>query len=180
MQVLKTHIRLLVFTCLLAGALAQPARGETLRLDENKIKAGLLYNFLKYTEWPGAGAGSGLSICLFGGDPFSGALAPLSGRTAQQQSIGIRYISRVEQLADCSAVVVHSSAAAAIPAITNFARSRNILTFSDIGGFASRGGMVEFARKDERVQVVVNGAAARAADLHIGARLLKVATVVNP
>lgn len=181
MQILKRSIGIALLGWLLAASI-MPSAQAGLELDENKIKAGLLYNFIKYTEWPASASLSGrqeMTICLYGGDPFAGALAPLSGRTAQQLRIGILRVSDPGQLAACNAVVIHGSSSGAVEAVTAFARKNNILTFSDIRGFARYGGMVEFSLKNERVQVLVNRAEAKAAQLDISPRLLKVATVVG-
>src|SRR5262245_56282381 len=63
---------------IIAVATALPAyAAENLQLVEQQIKAGMLYNFLKYTEWPAGRMptpGEQVVVCVLGSDPFGGHL----------------------------------------------------------------------------------------------------------
>lgn len=156
----------------------QQADAQTRSLNEEKIKAGLLYNFLKYTEWPANGGT--LNVCLFRGDPFSGSLNPLKGRTAQQSKIKITRISSPAEIGGCNLLFVHSGAAASVPAVLSAAGSKGVLTMSDIRGFARMGGMVELStREDRRIHMIVNLRAAEQAGLRIQPRMTRLAEVVQ-
>ena len=74
-----------------------------MQLNEQTIKAGLVYNFLKYTTWPGQDQKDGgdkrhLEVCLLGVSPTDSYLAPLAGQTAQQLVIDLVRKSRVDLL----------------------------------------------------------------------------------
>ena len=148
------------------------------QLYEQKIKAGLLYNFLKYTSWPQDLEGS-LKVCLYGSDPFEGYLYPLKGRTAQQYTISIQHIHDVSQAAECNIVFIHHNEARSLPALLKFLQDKHVMTASDIEEFAYKGGMVEFSRKDNRIKVFINKKAVEDAGLYIDNRLLKLATLVS-
>lgn len=163
----------------MSGFALGTARAENISLSEQKIKAGLLYNFLKYTEWPKEGGI--LNVCLFQDDPFGGSLDPLKGRTAQQFRINVTTIYDVGQMDGCSVVFVPANAAESVPAVLSHARSKQILTMSDIRGFAREGGMIELAtREDQRIHILINGAAAAAADIRIEPRMKRLAEMVGP
>lgn len=180
MQIVTRVILRLLAACLFAVMVAAPCFADDLRLEETKIKAGLLYNFLKYTEWPATTAKtSGLHICLYGGDPFAGTLSSLDGKTAQQSRISVSTVYTLDHILSCNAIIIDASAESAVPDILRFAEENSILTFSDMPGFAKQGGMVEFARRNERIQIVVNTAAANSARLQISPRLLKLALAVG-
>jgi hypothetical protein len=160
---------------LLSLSLPCRAAGDGQELNEEKIKAGLLYNFLKYTDWP-ASAGTTLNVCLFQGDPFGGTLDPLKGRTAQQFRINILTIDGVSQLGGCNVVFIPAAMGKGVAEVLGSARGRNILTMSDMRGFAHLGGMVELAmREDQRIHILINQSAAQAAGLKIQPRMAKLA-----
>jgi hypothetical protein len=157
-------------------AVAQDSR----RLAEQDIKAGLLYNFLRYTEWPSATLADGtIDVCLYGGDPFDGRLQPMAGRTVNQRAIVIRAARTSAELASCSLVFVNARERAAWPGLRAELSRRSILTVSDYDGFARAGGMLEFTRVRNRVGVAVNVEAASAANLRVQERLLRLATIVS-
>jgi hypothetical protein len=167
------------------------ANEQSLPLYEQKIKAGLVYNLLKYTEWPKIAAVQSdkksaevsniatLQICLFGDDPFDGYLSPLEGRTAQQATISIIHITQVQQTERCSAVIIHRNQAHQLTQLLQFLRGKNVLTISDIAQFAEQGGMVEMTRQDEKVALHINKDSLDNAKLNIDARMLKLATIVS-
>lgn len=148
-------------------------------LNEQKIKAGLLYNFLKYTDWPQSGQ-KALNVCLFREDSFEGSLDPLRGRTAQQYQIAIVRITSVSQVHTCHAIFIPFAAASNVAEILTQVRGKGILTISDIRGFARRGGMIEFTMKeDQRIHILINRAAISAAGIRIQSRITRLAEVVG-
>lgn len=182
MAILKRYKRnLLLLLLLMAGAalLHPPAvsqAAEPVRLQEYKIKSGLLYNFLKYTQWPQDQSDGFLNVCLLGGDSFEGALTPLEGRTAQQRVIHIRSINDVASAEACSVVFVHKNYADKMTEILKNLQNRAVLSISDAPGFARRGGMVELATKqDQRIHILANRSAIARSGLNVDQRLLKLA-----
>lgn len=175
--------RMSLIGLIVAAALALPVyAAENLQLVEQQIKAGLVYNFLKYTEWPPGrmpAAGQEIAVCLLGGDPFGGYLQPLAGRTVNQQVIGIRSVPAVAEAQNCSLLVVHPSQEANWPGIQRMLAEQSILTVSDMPGFATSGGMIEFTRINNRIGVTINTDTVTAANLMVQDRLLRLARTVN-
>jgi hypothetical protein len=172
---------LLLCLPLLAAPPVPPARAEALHLYEQEIKAGMIYNFLKYTAWPSskvAGAAP-IVICLFGGDPFGGYLDNTQGRTVNQHPIQLRNISRAAEAAACHLLVVDEREKAGWPALGAALAGKGVLTVGDYAGFARAGGMIEFGRKDNRISVSLNIDAVRASQLTVEDRLLRLVTVVH-
>lgn len=156
------------------------ARAATpLQLQEQKIKAGLVYNFLKYTAWRGK-EGDNIQVCIIGRDPFDGYLTPLQGKTAQQQSIHIIYLNENSAIESCHVGIIGEGINVALPALLNRLHSHNILTVSDIRGFTNQGGMIELSTgRDRRIHMYVNKGAIDAAGLEISERLLKLANHID-
>ncbi|MEJ0061631.1 MAG: YfiR family protein [Alphaproteobacteria bacterium] len=184
MAVLRASTRFGFISCCVAFALllAAPARAEeseAVKLQENKIKAGLIYNFLKYTNWSSS-AGNNLRVCLLGGDSFSGDLDPLRGRTAQQYVIDIAYQSDIAETGACNLIFINRNQEKNLPELLRTLQGRNILTVSDIDRFTERGGMIELSKGDDRrIHLYVNRQAMAAAGISIEDRLVKLAELVR-
>jgi hypothetical protein len=182
MATIRAFIRGLLVVLVL-GASEVPARAaaqEGIRLVEHDIKAGLLYNFLRYTQWPAAtGSNSRLVVCLYGGDPFGGRLAPMAGRTVNQRTIELRAVGADRDLDQCALVFINAAERADWPRLRTYLARRSILTVSDYQGFARSGGMLEFTRINNRIGVSLNVDAAQAANLTVQERLLRLANVVR-
>ena len=186
MEILKRLFALSFFALLLTGLLCPSADARSsanIQLNARKIEAGLIYNFLKYTNWPTSSFpeyADEIVVCLFGGDPFDGHLDPLEGRTAQQRVITVRKIYQIEQLDACHLVYIPKNRQSDLPRILGRLRNRTVLTVSNIPNFAMHGGMVEFyTGKDQRIHLNINAAAVNSANLRIQDRMVKLAGVVQ-
>lgn len=172
---------LLVFTAAPVFA-AFPASADDAG-KEYAVKAAFLYNFVKFTEWPGALAsakkGQGdVNICVIGANPFT-QQAQQVFRQASSSGIKLSLSSRTMATLDgCHVVFVSSSEASKLNEIMTALKETPVLTVSDIEGFAQKGGIIGFTNQDGKVKLVVNAAAARTAGLHIDAQLLEIAVSV--
>ena len=72
-----------------------------MQLEGNLIKAGVVYNLLKYTHWTGGKTQGDLALCYIGGDALGDALEVLEGRTAQRMTIRIRDLADGDSLLGC-------------------------------------------------------------------------------
>jgi hypothetical protein len=155
---------------------------ENIQLVEQEIKAGLLYNFMKYTDWPSDRAqqpNAPIVVCLLGGDPFAGRLQPLAGRTVNQHVIELRNLRNVEEAGTCSLVFIHADEKPQWPQLRMALAGKSMLTVSDFQGFADAGGMIEFTRIENKIGVKIDTAAVTAAHLQVQDRLLKLANAVR-
>jgi len=184
MAFLIRRLCLAVLLLLLAGGLPLGAQaGEGLQLHEQEIKAGLLYNFLKYIEWPPATMTrnpSTVAVCIFGDDPFDGYLQPMAGRTVNQRDIAVRTIHDFQEADACQLLYVNTDEKDHWPQLRKSLAGKGVLTVSDFGEFANTGGMIEFGRKDDHISVSLNINAVTAVGLHVEDRLLKLVTIVRP
>jgi hypothetical protein len=172
---------ILILICTLVFAPASRA-AENLQLVEHQIKAGLLYNFLKYTQWPAASMprdGSPISVCVLGGDPFGGHLRPMAGRTVNQHVIAIRPVRSVGETDGCALLFIHADEKPNWPSLQSALMGRSVLTVSDFEGFAIEGGMIEFTRMANRIGVAINTDQIAAANLMVEDRLLRLANNVR-
>jgi len=171
------RIGILLF--LTAGfSLQANATDEGLELQEQAIKAGLLYNFLKYTDWPVLP--SAMTVCIFGEDPFEGHLQPIVGRTVNQREITLRMVHTVNDTQNCQLLYINAAEKQNWPELRKHLTGRSILTVSDFGDFLGSGGMLEFGRKNDHISVELNTEALSAAHLNVQDRLLKLVTIVHP
>lgn len=145
-----------------------------------QVKAAFLYNFSQFVEWPSSSfrwKGAPFVIGILGQDPFGSYLEDVvEGEKAGDRRIVIRRFSSVDDVSECHILFVNTgSAADDIRAL----RNKSILTVSDEANFARDGGMVRFFTDNNKIRLQINIAAARAANLNISAKLLRVAEIVE-
>jgi len=164
---------------------ADAQAGDASDSSEYLVKAGFIYNFAKFVEWPSAAfsqADSPIVIGVLGTDPFGGVLDHL----VEDKKIGQRgFVVRrykwgkdLKDLKDCKILFVSASEKAHIDEIVQLLKGQPILTIGETPGFAERGGVIRFTLEDNRVRFEVNVDAAHKADLNISSRLLTLAKII--
>jgi len=156
----------------------QVAGAGTLELQEAEVKAGLLYNFLKYVEPPQPLPS--ITVCVFGNDPFGGYLQPMAGRSVNQKEIALRIVHAVNDTQDCALVFVAAEEKDRWPQLRKFLAGKPVITVSDFKGFSALGGMIEFGQENDHIHVALNMDAVDAVHLRVEDRLLKLVTIVHP
>lgn len=148
-----------------AAAAAEPA-------SEQAVRAALVFNFIKFTEWqPATNGDSPLRICAATGDPVQVAAFEA---LAERQVRGLPLvISRFRQQINCDVIYVDSSQRwSEVPDRRILGRA---LTIGGYPGFAAEGGMIEVSMQEGQVRFDINLAEARRAGLRFYPQLLRLA-----
>jgi hypothetical protein len=154
--------------------------------SEYLIKAGFIFNFAKFVEWPPAAfaqTDTPIVIGILGTDPFG----PILDQIVRDKKIGNRgfIVKRLnwnrdtKELKDCNILFVSTSEKAHIDDLLQIVKSLPILTVGETPGFAERGGIIRFTVEDNRVRFEVNVEAAHLAQLTISSRLLTLARIIQ-
>ena len=166
------------------GAFAQsPDASDS---SEYLIKAGFIFNFAKFVEWPSnafAQPDSPIVIGILGTDPFG----TIIDKIVQDKKVGTRgfivkrlkWGTDVKEIRECKILFVGASERAHMDELVQIVKGLPILTVGETPGFAERGGVIRFVLEDNRVRFEVNVVAARQADLTISSRLLTLARIIQ-
>lgn len=158
----------------LAGGLpARAAEGSS----EYRVKAAYLYNFLAFTEWPHPRAGS-LTLCIYGADPYGTELDRYQGRALGKQTLALRRTQNVRDLEDCQAVFISRAVIGNLPRVFDHLAGRAVLTVADAPGAVNQGVMLNMLREQDKIVFEANLGAARAAQLQLSSKLLRLSTQV--
>jgi hypothetical protein len=144
----------------------------------NNVKAVFLYNFSRFVTWPNTSPANGpFVIGILGSNPFGNYLEQVvEGETIDGQKIEIQYYNEVSEIRNCHILYINKSNAADIA--KNLA-ARNILTVGDGVDFARSGGIVRFFVENNKIRLRINQRHAKAANLQISSKLLRVADVIE-
>ncbi|MGH9542264.1 MAG: YfiR family protein [Terriglobales bacterium] len=154
--------------------------------SEYLIKAGFIYNFAKFIQWPEsafAQPNSPIVIGILGSDPFGSVMDRIvADKTIGGRGFVVRRLTWGKDSADlknCAIVFVSSSEHKNLHDILLSLKGLPILTIGDTPDFAQKGGIIGFTVEDNRIRFEINVAAARLAQLVISSRLLTLAKIVS-
>lgn len=193
-----------LFVC---PAAAQTGSGEAERREAARvaaIKAGMVVNFLRYTSWPASAfkdtedRKAPIVLTLAGDTGLASALSDaVKGVKIDGREIELRQaqyptprqgeaVLRQEDVDAYHASLKNSHAVffgkseanRAVEALGKLGAA-DVLTMSDLGGFAEAGGMLALAVREKRVAIDANEDAVKATGLKLSSRLLKLAKIVT-
>jgi hypothetical protein len=149
---------------------------------EYRLKALFLYQFAQFIEWPSAAfqaAEAPFIVCVLGEDPFRALLEEtVHDEQVKGRQLVVRRHRRVEDLDSCNIVFIAQSEMTSLEAILAALKGRAILTVGDSGRFAERGGAIQFVTASTKLKLRINAEAAKAADLTISSKLLRLVDIV--
>lgn len=154
--------------------------------SEYLIKAGFIYNFAKFVQWPQAAFAqpdSPIVIGILGTDPFGSMLdRVVAGKKIGGRSFVIRRLEwgkDAANLKECDILFVSSSERKHMADVVHTVKHLPVLTIGEAPGFAAGGGVIRFVIEDNRVRFEINVDAAHDAGLDISSRLLTLAKIVS-
>lgn len=152
-------------------------------LPEYVVKAGFLFNFAKYVEWPAEAFASGtapISIGILGSDPFGEELDRiLKSKTVKERSFSIVRFREAGDLKQCHILFIARSERTRVADILRQTESWPVLSVGEDEGFARAGGTVNILIQKDVPRLEVNLEAAEKSRLTINSKLLKIATLVK-
>jgi len=156
---------------------------EATAQSEDQIKAAFLFNFARYVEWPVeafAGPEDAVKICMVGAASFAGVVSKtVSGKSVENRPVAVDTLAGLSELSGCHILYVGAGIGFDPGEVASRAAGASVFTVADHEGFASRGGIANFIRADNKVRFEINPSAAKKAGLKISSRLLRLAKVVN-
>jgi hypothetical protein len=163
----------------LLAAQATPAFG-TDAAPGVAVKAALVFNFVKFTEWPALAAGAPIVACVANDDDIASALAAVTDAAAVSGHKIVVSPREMDASWDgCHVLFVGEREMKHFVAVAPALRTKPVLTVSDAKGFSTKDGIIELYLEEGRMRFAVNVDAADRAGLRLSSRLLGLSRVVR-
>jgi len=182
---------LLVMLLLLVGARPLPA--FAVNAIEYQVKAGFLFNFAKFIEWPGSSLAPGASLRLGIVAPdevYAVMEAALAGKMAGDHPLVVERLAPEDFAREANLphiVFLHHNVSRTEGEVgldagrrLLLAEKQTVLLVGESADFALSGGMIGFVQRGENLRFQVNLTSAQRAGLKLSARLAGLAELVNP
>jgi hypothetical protein len=181
-----------IAAALLVGCLparAGDAAQEAVRA-EYRLKAGFLYNFARYVEWPPSafhGAQEPLRLCVFGDEAYAAMRDALAGKSVKGRALEVAQPADGSDAARCHIAFVSTQYGAengggqAQPQPLPSGLAPSALKVGEAPDFLRNGGAINLVRSDNRIRFEMrrNSAASAPAGLQFSSQLLKLAVLTD-
>ena len=186
MYVKKRYRSLLALIAFFLMLITFPSNGfgNTQDSEEYKIKAGFLYKFLFFVEWPKEAAVEPekiMTIGILGKDSFGDIFKPIEGEIINGQKLAIKRFEKgtaEKYLKGCHLLFISSSLQEDMEDILQSLKPYPVLTISEVEGFGELGGMINFIIMKDKVRFEINKKAAERVGIKIRSKLLRVSVRV--
>jgi hypothetical protein len=154
--------------------------GETAPAGEVAVKAGFLFNFAQFVDWPPAAGTAPFEFCVVGDEEVADYLrAHLAGRSLGAQPVAVRIREAASELGSCRVIYIGRREKKNAAKYAQAMAGRPILIVSEFPELGDKGVVINFYLDEQRVRFEINLATAERSGLKIRSRLLNLARVVG-
>lgn len=149
---------------------------------EKKVKAALIYQFMRFTEWPSHAFRDGrepVVIATLHGNPLGRYLDVLERKKIRGRRIQVRHCTTLEQARGAHVLVLGSSSEEDVGKALAGLGSNPVLTVGACARFLELGGHVNFVKQRKKVKFEISTARLDGTALRISAKVLKLAVRVD-
>jgi hypothetical protein len=169
--------------CLLLAAVSVVSAAPAGLPNEYALKSVFLYNFCRFIDWPAiafASPNEPLIIGVLGDDPFGSMLEEaVRGERFRGRPIQIERYRSPREVGRSHLLFVNGDDTGRIAEILATTAGKSIVTVGETEEFVQRGGMIALAADRNRVRLLINPDALRAAQLDVSSKLLRVAEITR-
>jgi len=160
-----------------------PAPAETMPEQAYNVKAGFIYNFSIFTEWPEKAFDSPtapITVYVKKNTAARDAFDVLKNKKIKSRGFVIKEFDNVNEiLPSCHILYIDTSDKKTVEEILRKSRDGTILTVGDMEGFARMGGIINFYTENNKLRFEINVKAAKRAQLKLSSHLLKLARIIE-
>ncbi|MCP5054657.1 MAG: YfiR family protein [bacterium] len=154
--------------------------------DEYIKKAAFIRSVSLYIQWPESSGINDQSkpvvFGVIGENPFGPILESAYSREEykiKDKKVEIRYISKMEDIADCHILFISKSKEKELEEILAITRLKPIVTIGDTEGFAEKGVLLRLYVSKGLIRFEISQAALRNSPLVVDSELLSIARIVS-
>jgi hypothetical protein len=170
----------MLFFCLsMLPATAQPQWAAD---TEREMKAGFIYNFALFIEWPAhffKNPSSPLAVCVAGDKNTAAAFDSLKTKKIKDRPVIVYTPGDNATHGSCHIIYIATHNKAEAADYIQRVSGPGILTIGNADGFCQRGGIINFYQENNKLRFEINTDAAQRAGLKLSSQLLKLARIIR-
>lgn len=167
----KLFLFLVVYVC--AAPLIAQERAT------HEIHAAMLYNFIKYVQWPNETEPGEFIVGVIGEEKVFNTLKSwYDGKPKGTKKYVIKLLASAAEAGDCQVVYVGKSKSREFENIKTSVAGKSVLTITDGNGLGQKGSCINFKVIDGKLKFELNQAVVTSANLKVSGQLTSMAIVI--
>ncbi|MFM7854538.1 MAG: YfiR family protein [Flammeovirgaceae bacterium] len=173
---MKYMRRLILVPMLLVG---WQTFGQTTEKPMHEIHAQMIYNFLKYIQWPDDADGGEFLLGVIGEDDVYKTLKNYyEGKPKGSKKYKIKKLSSADEAASCAVIYIGKSKSGQFETIKSLVAGKPVLTITDSFNLGKKGSCINFKVVDGKLKFAMNQASINASTLKVSSQLSSMAILL--
>ncbi len=169
-------MRKLILILLLAASTLYVAAQER---PTHEIHAAMLFNFIKYVQWPNEGEGGDFVVGVLGDENVFNTLKQwYDGKAKGSKKYVIRNLSSAAEANSCQVVYVGKSKNRDFDNIKSSIDGKSVLTITDGNGMGQKGSCINFKVIEGKLKFELNQAMVSGSNLKVSTQLSSMAILI--
>ncbi len=143
-----------------------------------EIHAAMIYNFMKYIQWPENEGGDFVVGVLGEDNVFNTLKSYYDGKPKGSKKYSIRKIGDVSETTACQVVYIGKNKSREFENVKNATSGKPILTITDSFNLGKKGSCINFKVIDEKLKFEINQASMSGASLKVAGQLSSMAILL--
>jgi hypothetical protein len=145
----------------------------------HEIHAAMLFNFIKYIQWPDESAGGEFVVGVIGEENVFNTLKQwYDGKPKGAKKYSIRKLASAAEASECQVVYVGKSKSKELESIIGSTSGKSVLTVTDGNGLAQKGSCINFKIIDGKLKFELNQASVSSSNLKVSGQLSSMAILI--
>jgi hypothetical protein len=145
----------------------------------HEIHAAMLFNFIKYVQWPNEGDGGEFVVGVIGDDNVFNTLNQwYNGKQKGSKKYVIKKLSSASESTSCQVLYVGKAKSKDFVDIMNLIGGKSILTITDGNGLGQKGSCINFKVIDGKLKFEMNQATLTSSNLKVSSQLSSMAIMI--
>jgi hypothetical protein len=145
----------------------------------HEIHAAMLYNFIKYVQWPNESEAGDFIVGVIGDEKVFNTLKQwYDGKPKGNKKYVIKMLSEPTEASDCQVVYVGKSKNREFDTIKTSTTGKSVLTITDGNGLGQKGSCINFKVVDGKLKFELNQATVNSSNLKVSGQLSSMAIMI--
>lgn len=146
---------------------------------QHEIHAAMLYNFIKYIQWPDEGSGGDFIVGVFGHDDVYETLKKwYDGKPKGAKKYVIRKLDTPDQAGQCHVIYLGKTKSRNFDEVKSSTSGKSVLTITDANGLGQKGSCINFKVVDGRLKFELNQETVNSSNLKVSSQLTSMAILI--
>lgn len=160
-------------------AMVATVNGVAQERPTHEIHAAMLYNFIKYVQWPNEGETGDFVVGVIGDENVFNTLKSwYDGKAKGSKKYVIKKLASADEANTCQVVYVGKSKNRDFEIIKSSVTGKSILTITDGNGMAEKGSCINFKVIDGKLKFELNQAMVSGSNLKVSTQLSSMAILI--